>query len=182
MKLPIAIFTVFFLASFFIMNHYLNSIYSNGKMDGLVLADRDILRQPTATPSPTPTLTPTPTYTPTPTPTPTNTPTPTITPTPGPVSIPSQLEPLFQRFASEYNVDKQLLVRIALCESGFNTLAINGDYLGLFQFGTTRWIEYRTQMGHDTNPDLRKIAEESIKTAAFAISRGKLFLWPNCVF
>jgi hypothetical protein len=33
----------------------------------------------------------------------------------------------------------------------------------------------------DPNPDLRYNAEESIKTAAYLISIGKTYLWPNCI-
>lgn len=150
-----------------------------------VLGDTEILRQPTQIPTENPTNKPTQTPSPIPTPTATSTPTPTNTPTPKvtstPVSAPSHLQPIFTRFANEYEVESQLLIKIALCESRFNTHAINGDYLGLFQFGSQRWVDYRTQMGHDTNPELRVVTEESIKTAAYAISKGKLFLWPNCV-
>jgi hypothetical protein len=35
-------------------------------------------------------------------------------------------------------------------------------------------------MGLDTNPDLRKNAEEAIRTAAYKILNGGRGAWPNC--
>jgi hypothetical protein len=132
----------------------------------------------TLTPSPTSSPTPTPKPTTTPTPRPTTSPTPT--PTPKPITVPNELEPFFTQYASMYSIDKELLKRIAYCESHFNPSAANRDYVGLYQFTKTLWINTRTQMGHDTNPDLRSNANEAIKTAAYLISKGKLFVWPNC--
>lgn len=131
---------------------------------------------PTSTPTPTPTNTPTPTMTPTPTPTEI----PTPTPTPLPVLAPSDIDSLFSRFAGEYSVDQDLLKRIARCESGFNSNAENGDYVGMFQFATSSWTGTRGDMNMDPNPDLRRSAEEAIKTAAFKISRGGVGAWPSC--
>lgn len=139
---------------------------------------------PLTTPSPTatPTYTPTPTQTPTPTPTsiPTPTPTQTPTPTPLPTLTSSDLEAFFSKYAGEYSVDKELLKRIAKCESSFNTNAENGDYQGMFQFSSSSWTTTRSQMNLDTNIDLRKNAEEAIKTAAFKVSVNGQRAWPNC--
>ncbi len=134
----------------------------------------------TITPSPTPTSTPTPTLTPTPTntPTPTATPTPTNTPTPLPAS---DFEALFDQFSSQYGVDKDKLKRIAYCESGGHPGANNGEYGGMFQFSIGTWQGTRSQMGMDTNPDLRFGARESIETAAFKISRGGENAWSGCL-
>jgi hypothetical protein len=124
-----------------------------------------------------PTLTPTPT----PTPTPTLTPTPTPSPTPTPVPLTStELENFFTQYANLYSVDKNLLRKIAACESGFNTNAVYMDYAGLFQFSTGAWINSRALMGQDGNLALRTNAQEAIKTAAFKISRGEVSAWPNC--
>ncbi len=137
-------------------------------------------------------LTPTPTTMPTTTPTPTqvtptqiSTPTPTETPTPTPTTVtpvtaPGDLDGLFSRFAEEYSVDQELLKRIAKCESGFNQEAVNRDYVGMFQFAASSWSAVRTRMGADPNPDLRKSAEESIKTAAYHIANGGRSAWPSC--
>jgi hypothetical protein len=127
--------------------------------------------------------TPTPTPTNTPTPTPTNTPTPTATPmptSPPPVAAPVDLESLFSRYADEYHVDKELLKRIAKCESSFNSEAANGDYVGMFQFASGSWSTIRARMGMDQNPDLRKNSEETIKTAAYHIANGGQNAWPSC--
>lgn len=142
--------------------------------------------QPTVTPLPT--HTPTPTATPTPLPTatpipPTSTPVPpTNTPTPQPtIAVVSDLESLFTRFGDEYHVDRELLKKIARCESGFNSDAVNGPYVGMYQFMEQTWISNRSAMGIDSNPELRRSAEESIRTAAFMIGRGQQNAWANCL-
>jgi|SRR3989344_1195193 len=160
----------------------LDSFASRGK----VLSIRAILAEPTLTPTPTvtPTPSPTPTITPTPTatPTPTIIPTPTATPTPLPPPAPyPQLEELFQRYSGVYGIDINLLKKIANCESKNNSSAVNGPYVGLYQFTEGSWSTNRLEMGFDANPALRFSAEESIRTSAYLISKGKLFMWPNCI-
>jgi len=144
---------------------------------------------PTPTNTPTPTPSPTPTNTPTPTPTPTNTPTPTpeptATPTPQPTAFPytsQNLEDWFTRYASEFNVDRELLRKIAACESGFNATSRNvkHDYAGMYQFARQTWINTRAAMGADTNADLRFDPEKAIRTAAFKIANGGAGAWPKC--
>lgn len=137
----------------------------------------------TATPTSTPIPTSTPTSTPTPTPTPTDTPTPepTATPTPWPALSSADIETFFQKYSDEYAVAKDLLKRIAACESGFNSQADTGLYVGMFQFAQSTWISARNSMALDSNPDLRKNAEESIRTAAFMIGRGQQNAWKNCL-
>lgn len=157
-----------------------------------------LLPSPTAIPSPTPTNTPTPTPTNTPTPTPTNTPTPTPTETPTPTPTDTttptptaapatqpngtDLDNWFTQYANQYHVARELLHKIAGCESHFNTNANYADmYLGMYQFGEQTWISARTAMGADPNPALRTNAEEAIKTAAYKISQGGAGAWPNCI-
>ncbi len=145
-------------------------------------------------------LTPTPSQSPTievqgisttavqPTPTialPTATPTPTSVPTPeattAPVAGPADLEALFDKYSAEYGADKELLKKIAKCESGFNPTSNNsGMYLGMYQFASSTWSANRNRMGLDPNPDLRTNAEEAIRTAAYMIARGGQGHWPNC--
>lgn len=138
--------------------------------------------------SPTPTMTPLPTATPTPTPSPTNTPTPTPLPTatpsplPTPTSMPqSSYESDFDSASSLYNVNKDKLKKIAMCESGINPAAVNGPYGGMFQFTSETWVSTRRQMGRDENPELRFNAKESIDTAAYKISIGGENAWANCL-
>lgn len=146
--------------------------------------------QETVSPTQTPSPTPTPAALPTSSFTiggqaesavaPTATPTPTIAPTQTPVAA-VDLESLFQKYSSQYSVDKNELEKIARCESGFNSNSNNaGLYLGMFQFAASSWSAERTLMGLDPNPDLRTNAEESIKTAAFMLSRGQQNAWPSC--
>lgn len=130
------------------------------------------------TPTPTPTPTITPSHTPTPIP-----PTPTETPTPTPIPIiiaPANLDELFTKYSSEYSVDKELMKRIAHCESGLNPAAANNLYAGLYQFSESLWTSTRTLMGQNSDPGLRFNAEEAIRTAAFMISQNHLGIWPNC--
>lgn len=146
---------------------------------------------PSGNPTPWPTFTPTPTNTPTPTPTPTNTPTPTPTPTATPtptptihipVPAPAEIDGYFKKYAAEYGIEEAKLRGIAVCESGYNVRSHNTthDYAGMYQFHPNTWISTRNQMGADPNLDLRFNAEESIRTAAFKISRGGERAWPNC--
>src|SRR3989344_4324369 len=138
--------------------------------------------QNSPTNTPTPTLTPTQTNTPTPTPTDTPTPTPTATPTPIPTVVTSQdLESLFTKYADEFHIDKERLKRIAACESGFNTQAnYNNLYVGMFQFSEGAWTSARSSMSLSTDQELRKNAEESIRSAAYMLSRGQENAWPSC--
>lgn len=133
---------------------------------------------------PTLTLTPTPTPMATPYPTETPLPTPTFIPTPTPIPIPtmapSEINAQIDGFAGQFAVDPNVLRHIAICESGFNPLVVNGGYVGLFQFGPVTWKNLRAQIGENTDPDLRFSAIESIKTAAYALSQGKNDIWPNC--
>lgn len=105
---------------------------------------------------------------------------PTVTPQPI-IPVVTDLESLFTKYSGEFGVEKDLLKKIAQCESGFNTNSNNsGIYLGMFQFSASTWTSNRTKMGLDPNPDLRTNAEEAIRTAAFMISRGGRGAWPNC--
>lgn len=131
-----------------------------------------------------PTATSTPTETPVPTIGPTSTPKPTAistsTPLPQPKYTSEEINGFIERFAAQYNVSPHVLRYIATCESGFRAEAYKAGYAGLFQFGSITWKNIRSQIGEDTNPDLRYNAEEAVQTAAYAISVGKTSIWPNC--
>ena len=136
---------------------------------------------PSRTPTITPTYTPTPTFSPTPTPTPTPIPSPTHTPTPTPVAItPDQLNNLFSKYSEQYAVNRELLLKIAKCESGLRPNVSNGPYGGLYQFHSGTWSKTRTKMNLDGNPALRFNPEEAIKTAAFKIANDGTRAWPSC--
>jgi len=108
------------------------------------------------------------------------TPKPTPTVKPQPVFTPEQVYEFYEKFGILYAIDPDVLRHVAECESGFNPSAKNKIYGGLYQFDSATWINYRTKMGLDTDPDLRYHAEEAIKTASFALSKGAARLWPNC--
>lgn len=154
-----------------------NPTHENNKLTVLAASD-SVTPEPTETETPSPTLEPTPAPTLTPTPVPTETPVPTATPD---VWSPPEFEPWFSQYAGQFGVDKNLLERIANCESHFNPNASNGNYLGMFQFSVGTWQNYRMQMGLDANPDLRLSAEESIKTAAFVVQQRGISPWPACL-
>lgn len=145
----------------------------------MVVRISSVERTPAPTPTPTPSPSPTPILTPKPTTEPASTP-PVPTSTPD-VWSPETMEPLFSSYAGQYGVDKNLLERIANCESHFNPGAVNGDYAGLFQFATNTWINYRNEIGEDPNPDLRHDVEESIQTAAYLVSKRGDAPWPACI-
>ena len=179
-KLRIIFFTVFFLLvagnitiSYFLFDKNKTVILSplSDKASAKILG---VISTPT--PTPTPTNTPSPTATPIP-PTPTETPTPTPIPV---VMAPANLEELFTKYSSEYSVDKELMKRIAYCESGLNPDTATNLYAGLYQFSESLWVSTRTLMGENSDPNLRFNAEESIRTAAFMISQNHLGIWPNC--
>lgn len=142
---------------------------------------------PTTLPSPTEFLLPTPTPLPEPTMLPTAIPTskPTSTPTPTIIAQPQytkeQIHGFIERFSAQYGVDVNVMRHIAACESGFNPSAINGPYAGLYQFGKSSWSANRILMGEDANFDLRYNAEEAAQTAAYILSVGKGWVWPNCL-
>lgn len=141
---------------------------------------------PTSTLAPTPVVTifPSPTLQPEVLSSPTSEPSPTSIPTPTEVQdywSPPEMDPIFARYAGEYGVDKNTLERIAVCESHFNPNARNGAYLGMFQFSESSWISARSQMGLDTNPDLRTNVEESIRTAAYMLKVRGTSPWPACL-
>ncbi len=129
----------------------------------------------------TPTPEPTPTPSPSPTPTPTPTPKPTPSPKPSPIiNLPADLEEIFSKYSTAYSIDKELLKRIAFCESRLNPNAQTKDYAGLFQFEEGLWRSTRKLMGENEDPNLRLNAEEAVKTASFMISQGHLAKWPEC--
>lgn len=103
-----------------------------------------------------------------------------VTPTPT-IPAPTEIDSFFDKYSAEYNIDKELLKKIARCESGFNPVAENGEYKGMFQFASSSWSSARSQLGMDPNPDLRTNAEEAIRTASFMISKGQQNAWRNCL-
>lgn len=118
--------------------------------------------------------------TPLPTALPTAIPTPTAAPAPV-TAGPADLEGMFTQYGAQYGVDKEILKKIAKCESGFNPTSNNsGMYLGMFQFAASTWSANRNRMGLDPNPDLRTNAEESIRTAAYMIGKAGTGPWPHC--
>lgn len=143
---------------------------------------------PTKTPTPTPALEPTAIPTPTPTKIPTTpTPTPTSIPSPTPTAVPVQavtgqeLDNFFTQYSGQYGVDRELLRRIAQCESSFNTNANYLGYGGMYQFSEDSWISTRSGMGQNTDPARRFNAEEAIKTAAYKLSQPNgASAWPSC--
>jgi len=156
-------------------------IFSSNNSEVEVLSSNIEIATPTESPTPFPTERPTPRPTRKSTPTPSPTESPSPTPTPAPPITSQEINGFVDRFAGQYNVDPNVLRHIAICESGFNPNAVNGAYVGLFQFGPITWMTNRVLIGENPNPALRYDAEESVQTAAYMLStRGGKF-WPNCI-
>ena len=135
---------------------------------------------PTASVSSMTLLTPTPTASPTATPTIKKLVTPK--PKPSPTAEPKEnVSKLVDKYSSEYGLDVNVVRYLVLCESGLRSNATNGKYVGLFQYDERTWKTIRSEMKLDTNAELRYSAEEAIKTTAYALSKGKKKLWPNCI-
>ncbi|MFC1711869.1 transglycosylase SLT domain-containing protein [Patescibacteria group bacterium] len=134
---------------------------------------------PTLTPKPSPTLSPT--LKPTAVPTPVPTPIPSPSPSKQPVFSSEEINSFIDQYAREYSVDPNILRHIAVCESGFNPLAENLYYAGLYQFSANTWSKYQILLNEDTNPDLRFNAKAAVKTAAYVLSINQEYIWPSCV-
>lgn len=168
----------------------LQTLEPTGSPESAVLAsaDEEINAEPTKSPEPTPKSTPEPSMAPTETPEPT--PAPTETPVPVPTATPDvyahpPYDGWIAQYAGQYGIDRNLLDRIAQCESQFNPSIVspNGKYVGLFQFSVGTWQTYRgpNHLNLDTNPDLRSNPEEAIRTAAYLISKQGVSAWPLCL-
>jgi hypothetical protein len=125
-----------------------------------------------------PTEMPTPTLKPTPTVRPTLIPTPTVKPVPKYSS--EQIYGFTNEFGGKYSIDPNVIRHIGQCESGFNPMAKNYIYAGLFQFDAATWKSFRKMMNKNTDPDLRYDAKEAVETVAFMLSIHRGALWPNC--
>lgn len=132
------------------------------------------------TPIPSPSASATPLPTPSASPSPTRSPTPTPTSLPLPTFTSAQINGFIDDYSGKYGLDPNVVRHLALCESGFNPNAVNGQYVGLFQFAVTTWTNLRKELAKDTNINLRRSADESVQTAAYALSKGKIGIWPHC--
>jgi soluble lytic murein transglycosylase-like protein len=75
--------------------------------------------------------------------------------------------------ASEFGLDPNYLLSVAVCESGLNPSAYNpAGYHGLFQFDQTTWAAYGYGSIYDPTAQAR--------TAARLIAAGQSSRWPNC--
>lgn len=95
-------------------------------------------------------------------------------------SVPPEYELLMEKYSKEYGVNKEVLKKIANCESGFNPGAHNGIYGGMYQFSASTWASTRSEMGLPPDDSGRFSAEEAIKTTAFKIAHGGIDAWPIC--
>lgn len=98
------------------------------------------------------------------------------------INAPKEVIILIEKYAAEYGVDKNMMIGIAKCESTFREDAVNGPYAGIYQFVSGTWISNRRAMGLDESLNLRYNAEESIRTAAFKMSRDGFGAWPVCQY
>jgi hypothetical protein len=141
-----------------------------------------VLISPVASITTTPEITPTPTASPTAILTEKPKPKLTKKPVPTPTSEPRELvNRLIEKYSIEYGLDPNIFRHLVVCESGVNSSAKNGPYVGLFQYDLQTWEKIRREMGLSIGGDLRYSAEESIRTTAYALTKGRQKLWPNCI-
>lgn len=91
-----------------------------------------------------------------------------------------EIEPLIDKYSRLYNVNNELMKKMAFCESSYNRFADSGRYKGLYQFHPSTWTATRKRMG--LNQDISRVfdAEEAIKTAAFKMAQDGVGAWPVC--
>lgn len=84
-----------------------------------------------------------------------------------------------KHYASLYGVSSEFLSCIIFHESGFRPEVKNknSSATGLGQFISSTWVSFRKRMGEDTDLELRKNPEESIKTLSWALSKGYKNHW-----
>lgn len=177
-KIIVGVFTI---SIFFLIGYYISQrIFSHVSESNVLSATNSIENLNLSPILPTSILSPTTIVLPTETPIPQVSQTLSVTQIVICKSTPEEIHGFMERFAAQYSVDVNILRHIAVCESGFNPNAVNGQYAGLYQYNITTWINNRILMGEDPNPDLRFNAEEAIQTTAYLLSLGKFHLWPNC--
>jgi soluble lytic murein transglycosylase-like protein len=90
-------------------------------------------------------------------------------------------EELINEYSEKYQVRADLVRCIIFNESGFRATAVgdSGKAVGLAQFHLGTWQSFRKQMG-ESQEDLRKDPEESIKTLVWALSQGYNNHWTPC--
>ena len=86
------------------------------------------------------------------------------------------IQGFLKEYSDKYGLDIDNLRHVVVCESGFDPLATNSVYAGLFQFDERTWITYREMTNEDPDPKLRFDAKEAVKTGSYLISIGKTSL------
>jgi len=117
----------------------------------------------------------------TPSPTASITATPTVEEKPDNLYSSEEIQGFLKEYSDKYGLDINYLRHVMVCESGFNPLAVNGVYAGLFQFDERTWATYREMTNENPDPKLRLDAREAVKTGSYVISIEKTDLWPNCI-
>jgi len=59
----------------------------------------------------------------------------------------NEIERLILKYANKYGVDYNRVLRIARCESGLRSDAVNGQYKGIYQQGITWWAARSSRYG-----------------------------------
>lgn len=86
----------------------------------------------------------------------------------------SDVQHAFALAGATYGVSQSKLSRVSFCESGHNPGAVNGRYLGLFQFGTSLWRTTPYAAFSRADPYAASLA------ASWAFARGMHRHWPEC--
>lgn len=89
------------------------------------------------------------------------------------------IENIVNFYAKKYDVSAKDMLCTLKHESGYRKYAQNGQSTatGIAQILIGTWKGWRKEMHEDQNPNLRFDADESIKTMAWAFSKGKQNAW-----
>jgi len=91
---------------------------------------------------------------------------------------PRKIEEIINKYTKIYNVDSNLVKCMLFKESGFNSNAVNGPYVGLAQYCLSTFLSHRKQLGL-SQKDLRTNPDASIQVMISALGRGEFSHWPS---
>ncbi len=87
-----------------------------------------------------------------------------------------QVKELIVKYSQKYDLDSEMMLRIADCESRFKTdLVGGGRYYGVFQFSKPTFFESAPKLGFQNADPLNP--EQNIELAAYLFSEGQAWRW-----
>jgi hypothetical protein len=87
-----------------------------------------------------------------------------------------EVKDLIRKTALKYEVDPDLMLKLASCESEFRSdVVTSGRYYGVYQFSKATFVEYSNKMNIPNADPLNP--EQNIEVAAYMIQNGQLSKW-----